>query len=316
MMLAALVASAQTEEWKRAMDEGAKAELLGEYLKAGASYEKASEASAELAPTDTRRVFAWNSLATMYDALGRFADAERAYRRGLREAEQARGISSPEYSLVLENLATLYLEIGDLPRAEKLARQALAFYQSEEPREDFRLAVSRNCLAEILTSRAKYRESEALLREAVPVLEKDPLTWSEAGIAINNLAVVRYFRKDYVESERLLVRALDLIEQRMGPDHPMLIRTLDNLASLDKRAGRIDESGARLRRAMGIAERRLGVEHPLYGMVLASYADYLRRHGGKTQAKAVQARSLEILKDTNRRNGIGSLVDVGNLMGR
>jgi hypothetical protein len=106
------------------------------------------------------------------------------------------------------------------------------------------------------------------------------------------------------------------MERRMGADHPMLIRTLDNLASLDKRAGRIDESGARLRRAMDIAERRLGVEHPIYGLVLANYADYLRRHGEKTQAKAVQARSQEILKDTNRRNGIGSLVDVGNLLGR
>lgn len=309
-MLMAFAGFSQADEWQRAMDAGARAELEGDYGRATAFYETATEAAEKLARSDARRMFAWNSLATMYDALGRYAAAEHAYRRGLHEAEDARGISSPEYALVLENLATLYLETGQPERAEKMARQALTFYASKEPNEGFRLAMARNCLAEILTNRHKFRESETLLNESVAFLEQNPKYASEAGVAVNNLAVVRFFEKDYAGTERLLLQALDLLERRMGPDHPMLIRTLSNLASLYKGRGRLEESGERLRRAMSIAERRLGVDHPIYGAVLASYADYLRRQGEKSQAKAIEAKSLQILKNSDRINGLGSVVDI------
>jgi tetratricopeptide (TPR) repeat protein len=315
-MLASVGAVAQVSEWQRTMDEGAKAELTGEYVQAAASYEKATRASAALAQSDARRVFAWNAVANMYDALGRLADAERAYRRGLKEAEAARGVASPEYSLLLENLSTLYLEMGQTPRAEKLARQAYNFYRSAAPREEFRLAMAENCLGEILTSRGKYRDSETLLSDAAGILEKQPKNATELGIVMNNLAVVRFFLKDYAETQRMLLRALDLIEQRMGPDHPMLIRTLNNLAALAKREGRLDECGAHLRRAMSIAEKYLGTDHPIYAAVLASYADYLRRQGDKSEAKVMMARSVQILKDSDRRNGIGAVVDIKALQGK
>jgi tetratricopeptide (TPR) repeat protein len=312
-MLIAVAAYSQADEWQRSMDEGAMAELAGDYVRAAAGYEKAAAASAVLARSDTRRAFAWNAVATMYDALGRFADAERAYRRGLREAENARGQASPVYALLLENLATLYVEIGQPAMGEKMARQALAVHESADPRDEFRLAMARNALAQILTSDGKLRDAESLLKAALGHLEKDPKTRTEAAIVVNNLAVVYYLRKDHAEAERLQLRALNLMEASVGPDHPMLIRPLNNLAALARREGRLEECGEKLRRAMDIAERRLGSDHPLYGALLASYAEYLRRQGEKSQAKAVRARSLQILKDNDRRYGMGSVVDISAL---
>ena len=99
----------------------------------------------------------------------------------------------------------------------------------------------------------------------------------------------------------------------MGPDHPMLVRILNNLASLENRTGHREEAGQRLRRALDIAERRLGPEHPSYAALLANYAAFLRQGGDKSRAKELAAQSTEILKDSSRRNGLGAVVDISSL---
>jgi hypothetical protein len=44
--------------------------------------------------------------------------------------------------------------------------------------------------------------------------------------------------------------------------------------------------------------------------VLAWYAIYLRQTGDKARAKAMEAQSSQILKESGRRNGVGLLIDV------
>ena len=112
---------------------------------------------------------------------------------------------------------------------------------------------------------------------------------------------------------QLLHRALAMMEENTGPDHPMLARTLNNLASLEARTGHREEAGKSLRRALDIAERRLGPEHPVYAAILGNYAAFLRQGGEKSQAKVLEARSSQILKDSSRRNGIGTVIDIHSL---
>ena len=88
---------------------------------------------------------------------------------------------------------------------------------------------------------------------------------------------------------------------------------LNNLASLEHRSGPREEAGQRLRRALDIAERRLGPEHPSYAAVLANYAAFLRQDGDKSRAKALETQSSQILKDNNRRNGVGEVIDINSL---
>ena len=88
---------------------------------------------------------------------------------------------------------------------------------------------------------------------------------------------------------------------------------MNNLASLENRTGHREEAGQSLRRALDIAEKRLGPEHPLYARLLANYAAFLRQGGEKSQAKVLEARSTQILKDSSRRNGFGAVIDVNSL---
>ena len=145
------------------------------------------------------------------------------------------------------------------------------------------------------------------------MLEKDPRTRTVTALAKNNLGVVRCLEGNTEEARQLLLQAVAMIEERWGPDHPMLARILNNLASLEYRTGHREVAGEKLRRALDIAERRLGPEHPSYAALLANYAAFLRQEGEKSRAKEVQAQSNRILKDSDRRNGLGAVIDVSSL---
>lgn len=111
-ILTSVAGLGQTDDWRSRMNEGAAAETAGDYARAATSYRAATEAAERFDRSDRRRVVAWNAMATMYDALGRFADAEAAYRRALKEAAESTGKTGAEYALVLGNLGSWFVETG------------------------------------------------------------------------------------------------------------------------------------------------------------------------------------------------------------
>jgi hypothetical protein len=127
---------------------------------------------------------------------------------------------------------------------------------------------------------------------------------------------VRFEEGNPEEARRLILEALTALERHLGLDHPMLVRILNNLASLANRSGHREEAGQLLRRSLDIAEKRLGPEHPAYALLLGNYAAFLRQGGDKSGAKVLEAQSTRILKDIGRRNGLGDVVDVNSLRPR
>ena len=319
MCIAALVLAGSpaepqsADEWRTAMERGNAAERAGDYTAAAASYRDAVRISERFGPDERRRVYSLNALAMMCDALGRLPDAEAAYRRSLAVLERTGGKNSSDYALIQGNLASLYVEMGRTARGEEMIRKSLASYAAMEKPDEVRVAMARNILAEILLTADKYREADGVLAASIEVLKNHPESWAETAVALNNMGVVRTYQKRFTEAEQSLRQSLDIMETHMGPDHPMLVRTLNNMASFLHQAGRRQEAGQMLQRAVGIAERRLGEEHPVYGAVLHNYADYLRDAGDKAGAKTVEARSAKILRDSRRINGMGSVIDVSAL---
>jgi tetratricopeptide (TPR) repeat protein len=303
----------QTDDWWPRMEEGASAETAGDYARAVSSYRAATEIAERFDRRDRRRAFAWNAMATMYDALGRITEAQAGYRRALKEAAESTGKTGTDYALVLGNLGSSFVETGQTAAGEKLLRLAVATYSAADPPDELRLAIARNGLAEVLCVAHKYKEAGPLLIGALAVLEKKPGAWRETALAKNSLGVVRLLEGDSEEARRLSLQALALMEQHCGPDHPMLVRALNNLASAEYRIGLREEAGQRLRRALDIAGRRLGPEHPSYAAVLANYAAFLRQSGDKAGAKVLETQSSQILKDSNRRNGVGEVIDINSL---
>ncbi len=105
-------AFAQSEAWERHMAAGTEAYRQGHYAEAEKQIEAALKDAEWFSPKDPRRAVSLNKLALLYDAQGKYAEAEPLYKRSLAIWEQALGPEHPDVAGSLNNLAELYRAQG------------------------------------------------------------------------------------------------------------------------------------------------------------------------------------------------------------
>jgi tetratricopeptide (TPR) repeat protein len=313
LLFVGAIEAVANDQWRTLFDRGNSAEVTGNYAGAAAHYREAAQLAEAFDAADHRRVLSLNGLGMMYDALGRFPDADTAYRGALAVLDRAPDGGGINRAVLLSNLAALYVEMGRHERAETLLREAMAIHAVADPPDEVKLAISQNCLAELLTVTGKFLQAEPLLLASLAVLEKRPDNLTEVGIARNNLGAVRLYQGKYAAAQDVLEQSLAALEKGRGANHPIILRTLHNLALALERNKQPRAARQIWSRAVDLAANSVGLEHPLYGDILANYARHLRATGDKSKAKPLEARSAEILRDSRRRNGIGATVDAAAL---
>jgi tetratricopeptide (TPR) repeat protein len=76
------------------------------------------------------------------------------------------------------------------------------------------------------------------------------------------LAYLYQAQGKYEQAEPLYVRALAICEQQLGPAHPLIATSLNELANLYCAQGNIIEAGPLYERALHIREQTLVLSHP------------------------------------------------------
>jgi tetratricopeptide (TPR) repeat protein len=301
------------DQWMDLMRQGESLERAGTYKEAADVYQRALRLAETYPPGGEQVPASLTSLGNALDRLGRSADAERHYRTSMKMIADTLGEKSTPYAVLAINLGTHFYEHGEASRAEPLLRRAIGTLSLTVPEDDVRLALGRNCLAGVLMARKAYAEAEPLLVEALSSFDMHPETWRfRKAVAMNNLGVLRRFEGHNEEGLHMIEAALALSEAMLGPDHPMLLGELANLATAYVELHRNEEAGALFQRAVDIAEKRLGPQHPDYGHALSNYAKFLRKTGRKAEAKPLEVRADGILKDSARSNGRGMTIDVSS----
>lgn len=85
--------------------------------------------------------------------------------------------------------------------------------------------------------------------------------------------------EDYPRAEVLLLEALRLQDAALGPSHPELASTLNNLAVVSEMAGRLGEAETYYRRAFAIASASLPATDPLVATSRENLKDFCAAHG-------------------------------------
>ncbi len=80
----------------------------------------------------------------------------------------------------------------------------------------------------------------------------------------------------------------------LGPDHPDLAASLNNLAALYQAQGKYAEAEPLYKRSLAIAEKAFGPEHPIVAQALENYAALLRETGHPRDAPIMAARAKVI----------------------
>ncbi|MFP6889130.1 MAG: tetratricopeptide repeat protein, partial [Nitrospinota bacterium] len=83
----------------------------------------------------------------------------------------------------------------------------------------------------------------------------------------------------YKDAEPLLLRSLTTKEKTLGPGHPQVAMSLNNLAGLYMDQGRHKDAEPLFRRSLAIAEKTLEPGHPHVALGLNNLAGLYRVHG-------------------------------------
>lgn len=123
----------------------------------------------------------------------------------------------------------------------------------------------------------------------------------EAGIAdptarlMNQAGVLLDARALHAEAEPLYARALAIVEKALGPEHPNVAMSLNNLAELHRVKGAYARAEPLYARALAIWEKTLGPEHPNVAASLNNLAELCKAQGAYAKAERFMRRALTIL---------------------
>jgi esterase/lipase superfamily enzyme/Tfp pilus assembly protein PilF len=100
------------------------------------------------------------------------------------------------------------------------------------------------------------------------------------------------------EAIPLAERALAVHENAVGPDHPDVARSLNNLAALYQNQGRYADAEPLYMRALAIREKTLGPDHPDVAITLNNLAALYQIEGRYEEVQALYQRALAIREKT------------------
>ena len=92
---------------------------------------------------------------------------------------------------------------------------------------------------------------------------------------------------DLASADELLRGAARIQEAELGPLHPDLANTLNNLAVVAEKAGRLDDAETCYRRAVAIASASLPADHPMIAASRNNLEDFCRAHGLAIDTRAI-----------------------------
>jgi tetratricopeptide (TPR) repeat protein len=304
----------------------------GRYQEAEELYRAALSAKYD---DDLMRATIANNLATLYQRLDRYGDAEREFRNALQWRQKNLLPSSMEVAYSFNNLAEIYRIEGRDWEARNLLETATRILRQFHP-DAADLPV---VLSNLAISRRKfheYREAEELLRTALSSCEKRQGTASrEYGVALNNLAQVLESEGQVQDAAPLYARAIVIFEHlgsdasadlatgwanigelyqrqdRFADAHqaeqkalevlrppgnaPLRATILRNLGNLAASAGDAADSLPYFEQSLAIQEKTLGPDHPSMVSLLLDYASATLRAGKKKLAHKLRKRAFELL---------------------
>ena len=240
---------------------------------------------------------AW--LASLYEILGRYEEAEALLRQCLAIRENAFGAYSAIVAETLNNLAGIYESLGRYDEAEPLYKRTLTIAEKVLGPNHKDFATILNNLGYLYAQQDRYEEAEPLWRRTLEIrLKVLGVNHRDTGQSLNNLGYLYMRMKHYEEAEALLKQGLALRERLLGSHHADVAESLTNLASLYSEQGRGPEAEPLFKRSLAIDQSALGVDHPRTAISLNNLASFYADKGRIGEAEQLYKKTLTILMTT------------------
>ena len=304
MLCLSLPAISQEVLWQTLFEAGENAAEQGNYAEAERQLKGALADVDTLKQDDARTSKTLRKLATVYDRLGKFSEAEPIALRLLATDEKRLGKKHPDVAMDRAQLGTLYSHQGKNAEAEAQYLAAVQLLEKAGCDENVNLTLVLTNLSLLYENQGKYEDAENLLKRALTLCENstDPKkaaslpTDSSLTVAttLDNLAKLYTVQSRYAEAEPLFKRSLTMRVNTIGPINADVARSLTNLGKTYQLEGKYSEAESLLKRSMAVLEESKGVKHAHYAMALADLAKLYDEQHKLTAAEKLYTQALEI----------------------
>ena len=257
--------------WESLNSQGVAAQRAGQYLEARRLFAEALP----LADAAGRpRIL--NNLASAEYLADAYGEAEVHYKQAM-ELWQ----SKIDMAKTRNNLAVLYRQQARYALAEQYARDSIAMAPT---------APALHNLAEIQRLQGHYRQAEQLLALAAMTPED---TVVQAQI-LQSQASLHHDRNEPALAEPIHRRAVSLLEEELGPEHPQTLGALSNLAQTLLALKKWVETESILARVLETMKRPLGPNHPRVAVAANNLAQLYRLEQRYAEAEPLYREALRI----------------------
>jgi tetratricopeptide (TPR) repeat protein len=193
--------------------------------------------------------------------------------KALVQLKKTKGMQHEYYPILLENIASLHLRLGNRELAKTELDSAEAFYNSEKKKNTEAYGAMLLGKGRYHQVSGEYQKAEMYLRKGTDLFSKLSGERSESyAFAINSLALYYQTMGNFPEAEPLFTKALAIREQTNGKLSTEYATVLQNLASLYQLQENYQKAEPLLQEANKIDEAVLGNKNPQYLVSLQNLA--------------------------------------------
>jgi len=253
-------------------------------------YRKLIQESEQRNDPPARQGYLWAVLAASYHDIGDIAGSQQAYERALPLLARSPQ-SRDNYATALDNLGSIYLELGNIADAEKVRTQA--FHLREEMGNPIDLARGHEHLAEVLLARHRFKEAEQPARAAYDTLSakaepddmdaptaEHPQYTARRGntmlAALITLVFAECNQSELQECMQAAKQADQIATQTFAPGSLEQAHAAMALAFAQWKTGDVSIADQTLRSGMAMMKARLGEGHPLVLDSMYEYREFLQ----------------------------------------
>ncbi|MBS1799912.1 MAG: tetratricopeptide repeat protein [Acidobacteria bacterium] len=268
-----------------------------------ARYQTTIANAADLKLTETQLGNLWAKMASAYQDLAQFTEAETAYTHALGLFERGHALES--YAVTLGDLGSLYGMTGQLDAQENCRKRSLAIF--EKLGEPLQIARAQAWLADGYLLMGKNKLAERYSAQAVHAMATLPDATDESRASAMVTFVYASCQNSHCgEGLRAAKLAMQIVGKNFDADSFASGQTHMALGFAEDRTGDRVDAEQDLREGLRVLRLDLPAGHPLLTNALTLYRDFLRENHRDAEAKRIG-------DEIEHRNGSAQTVSVYGL---
>jgi tetratricopeptide (TPR) repeat protein len=267
----------------------------GDYKQALAILEPLAQSAGPDAPDASR---AWILLGSIYQDVGRYVDAQRAYQAAI-SAFKNQPDKEREEAAAMDNLGSLYLDMGQAEMSRQIRLRVLQL--AKEAGDHAGLARVYNNLAVTAFQRNQVDEGRKYISQALQEVKQAPQVANDDLAAIySNAGSLSMYDHDYKQALRYYEHARQVWIKQHGMNHKLTGWGYVLCGRVRALLGDPQQGLVEVTTGLSIIEESVGTRVPLYFAARLAYADVLSATGSTREAKEMRSTTAQSLESFRR----------------